>query len=55
MLKDFKSELIFVTGFLARSDFKKGMLEVAWEKEVWIADNPEHLVHFNGHKFLGAY
>ena len=55
MLKDCDSELIFVTGFLTRSDFKKWMLEVAWETEVWIADNPDHLVHFNGHKFLGAY
>lgn len=55
MLKDCNSELIFVTGFLTRSDFKKWMLEVAWETEVWIADNPDHLVHFNGHKFLGAY
>jgi type II restriction enzyme len=55
MLKECKSELIFVTAFLSRADFKKWMLEVAWETEVWIADNPDHLVHFNGHKFLGAY
>lgn len=55
MLKDCKAELIFVTSFLTRSEFKKWMLDVAWETEVWIADNPDHLVHFNGHKFLGAY
>lgn len=55
MLKDCKAELIFVTGFLTRPDFRKWMLDVAWETEVWIADNPDHLVHFNGHKFLGAY
>jgi type II restriction enzyme len=55
MLKDCKAELIFVTGFLTRPYFKKWMLDVAWETEVWIADNPDHLVHFNGHKFLGAY
>jgi hypothetical protein len=55
MLKDCTAELIFVTGFLTRPDFKKWMLVVAWETEVWIADNPDHLVHFNGHKFLGAY
>ncbi|MEI7725214.1 MAG: BsuBI/PstI family type II restriction endonuclease [Bacteroidota bacterium] len=55
LLKDCESELIFVTGFLTRTDFKKWMLEIAWETEVWIADNPDHLVHFNGHKFLGAY
>jgi len=54
MLKDCKAELIFVTGFLTRPDFRKWMLYVAWETEVWIADNPDHLVHFNGHKFLGA-
>lgn len=55
MLKDCKAELIFVTSFLSRTEFKKWMLDVAWETEVWIAENPDHLVHFNGHKFLGAY
>ena len=31
------------------------MAEIAWETEVWIADNPDHMVHFNGDKFLGPY
>ena len=53
MLKDCKAELIFVTSFLTRQTFRKWMLDVAWETEVWIADNPDHLIHFNGHKFLG--
>ncbi len=55
MLKDCKAELIFITGFLTRPDFRKWMLDVAWETEVWISDNPDYLVHFNGNKFLGAY
>ncbi len=55
MLKKCEAELIFVTGFLTRTEFRKWMLDIAWETEVWIADNPDHLVHFNGHKFLGAY
>ncbi len=55
MLKECKAELIFVTSFLTRLEFRKWMLDVAWETEVWIAENPDHLVHFNGHKFLGAY
>ena len=55
MLKDCKAELIFVTSFLTRLEFRKWMMDVAWETEVWIADNPDHLIHFNGHKFLGAY
>ena len=55
LLKDCKAELIFVTTFLTRAEFRKWMMDIAWETEVWIADNPDHLVHFNGHKFLGAY
>ena len=55
LLKDCKAELIFVTAFLSRSDFRKWVMNIAWETEVWIADNPDHLIHFNGHKFLGAY
>lgn len=55
MLKDCKAELIFVTGFLTRDIFRKWVQDIAWETEVWIADNPDHLIHFNGHKFLGAY
>jgi len=55
ILKDCNAEFIFVTSFLTRQDFKKWIMDVAWETEVWIADNPDHLVHFDGHKFLGAY
>ena len=55
LLKDSKAELIFVTAFLNRTEFRKWVMDVAWETEVWIADNPDHMIHFNGHKFLGAY
>jgi type II restriction enzyme len=55
LLKDCKSELIFVTAFLKREDFRKWSADIAWETEVWIADNPDHLIHFNGSKFLGPY
>lgn len=50
-----KAGLIFVTAFLTREEFKKqmGNGDIAWETEVWTADNKDHLVHFNGHKFLG--
>lgn len=50
-----KAEIIYVTAFLDRSTFRKFIADIAWETEVWIADNPEHLIHFNGDKFLGPY
>jgi type II restriction enzyme len=55
LLSDCTAELIFVTCFLTRADFRKWTMDIAWETEVWIADNPDHLIHFNGHKFLGSY
>lgn len=53
MLKDCKAGIVFVTTFLTKADFRKWMLDIAWETEVWTSDNPDHLVHFNGHKFFG--
>lgn len=55
LLKDSPAELIFVTAFLNRDTFRKWAAQIAWETEVWIADNPDHLIHFNGHKFLGPF
>jgi type II restriction enzyme len=52
---DCSAEIIYVTAFLNRTEFKKWVTEIAWETEVWIADNPDHLIHFNGDKFLGPY
>ncbi len=43
---------VFITAFLNRKDFRKWVSEIAWETEVWIADSPDHMIHFNGYKFL---
>lgn len=55
LLKKCKASPIFVTAFISRDDFRKWTMDIAWETEVWMADNPDHLLHFNGHKFLGPY
>ena len=47
-----KTELAFFTAFLDKKTFRKWCESIAWETEVWIADNPDHLIHFNGYKFL---
>lgn len=46
------ANLVFFTAFETRADFRKRAKDIAWETEVWIADNPDHIVHFNGYKFL---
>jgi len=55
LTKDCTANIVYVTAFLTRQKFRQFMTDIAWETEVWIADNPDHLVHFNGDKFLGPY
>jgi len=55
LTKNCKADIVYVTAFLDRPKFRKFMVDIAWETEVWIADNPDHMVHFNGDKFLGPY
>ncbi len=50
-----KSPLVFVTAFPTRKVMMRYLREIAWETEVWIAEAPSHLVHFNGERFLGPY
>jgi type II restriction enzyme len=55
LTKNCTADIVYVTAFLNRPKFRKFMTEIAWETEVWIADNPDHMVHFNGDKFFGPY
>jgi len=45
---------IFVSAFPDLKEFKRHVDDLAWETEVWIAEIPEHMIHFNGDKFLKA-
>jgi type II restriction enzyme len=44
---------VFVTAFQNFDEFRKHLKKIAWETEVWIAEIPDHLIHYNGDKFLG--
>ena len=50
-----KAGLVYVTAFPSRAIMGKYLGEIAWETEVWVADAPSHLIHFNGERFLGPY
>lgn len=50
-----RAGLVFVTTFLDRQAMRQYLPEIAWETEVWVADAPTHLIHFNGERFLGPY
>lgn len=50
-----KAGLVYVTAFPSRAAMTRYLGEIAWETEVWVADAPSHLIHFNGARFLGPH
>lgn len=47
--------LVFVTGFTSRDAMRGFLNQISWETEVWVAEDPDHLIHFDGVRFLGPY
>ncbi len=47
--------LVFFSAFADRDTFSRFAEFIGWETEVWIADAPDHMIHYNGVRFLGPY
>ena len=52
-LKDCKAGRVYVSAFPDFAEFKKHTSNIAWETEVWLVEAPDHMIHFNGDRFLG--
>lgn len=52
-LKDCKVGKVYVTAFPDMAEFKKHSSNIAWETEVWLMDVADHMIHFNGDRFMG--
>ena len=50
-----KAGLVFITAFVNRRTMQTFVSHIAWETEVWIADDPDHMMHFNGERFPTPY
>jgi len=55
LFKGCKAGLLFVTAFETRHAMQSFLSQISWETEVWVAESPSHLVHFDGERFLGPY
>lgn len=53
LLKKCKVGKVYVTAFPDLKEFKRHTNDIAWETEVWLVEIPDHMIHFNGDKFLG--
>jgi hypothetical protein len=52
LLKNCSLALVYVSAFPDFAEFKSHLSNIAWETEVWIAEAPDHMIHFNGDRFL---
>ena len=55
LFKGSKAGPVFVTAFLTRKAMIEYLDQISWETEVWVAESPTHMIHFNGKRFLGPY
>lgn len=53
MLRKCEVGKVYFTAFLDFTEYKRHAKEIAWETEVWVAENPDHLIHYNGDRFFG--
>jgi type II restriction enzyme len=53
LLAESSAGLVYVSAFPDMTQFRRHISEIAWDTEVWIAELPEHLIHYNGDRFLG--
>ena len=47
--------IVYLTAFPNTATYVKFAKNIAWETEVWIADAPDHLIHYNGSRYQGPY
>lgn len=53
LTKDCPCGIVYVTAFPDNKEFRKHSGDIAWETEVWLANTPDHMIHFNGDRFIG--
>ena len=55
LFADAKPGLVYISAFPNKGTMRKYLADISWETEVWVAEAPTHLIHFNGERFLGPY
>jgi len=55
LLKDCTAKRIYISAFPNFTEYKRHTTHIAWETEVWIAEMPEHMIHFNGDRYVAVH
>jgi hypothetical protein len=49
------ASVVFVTVLESRAAMRTFLPKISWKTAVWVADEPNHLIHFDGKQLLGPY
>ena len=55
MLKGCSAKRAYISAFLEFAEFKRHTPQIAWETEAWIAEMPEHMIHYNGDRYIAVH
>lgn len=55
LLRPVREKPIFITCFDSRKAMLRWFPDLAWETEVWLREDPEHMIHLDGDKYLSSY
>ena len=53
MLSSCSVGAVYVSAFPDFEEFRRHMHSIAWETEVWLCEMPDHMIHYDGERFLG--
>ena len=51
--KPAKWDVAFITAFETQKKMLQVFPRISWETDIWVAENPSHLIHKDGNKFIG--
>ena len=47
--------VVYMTIFPTRADMTPYVGDISWKTDVWFADAPTHMLHYNGDRYRGPY
>jgi len=55
LLKNCISKRVYISAFLDFAEYGRHKSKIAWETEIWLAEIPEHMIHYNGDRYIGQH
>lgn len=55
LFKNATPGLIYISAFPDKKTMNRFLKDISWETEVWVAEAPTHMIHFNGDRFMGPH